>query len=833
MVAERVDTQALKRVDLRDFYQSEVGTGKRSGKALVDRVPWRDDRKPSLNVYPDGWIDRATGDRGNIFALVERLHDLPTFAEQVDYVANRIGGISGFCGTVKNAKTLRPVNRRETVANSQPPAVEWQRRAASIVEAGERALWTPAGESALAYLREHMLTDDTIRAARLGYDASRQAVVIPWYTGGQLWAVKFRRLDPGPDDSKFTQLAGGKQALTLYGADDLQPGKPEIFVEGEIKALVGKQLAGDLATFVTVGSVTGKLPERYRSAVEAAPILILIRDNDEAGLTNAERNTAGLPDHRVVTVPSGKDLNDFATTGADVRGWLASLLAEKRVPLTWVSSGVPDTFRAACNRYLPFLGPVVELIVESLQLELLAPDEPISMSTLNDLAATTEREVSERTIRQAVNLLARQFPTDRPILRSIQEKTPEFPIGQNVGNCTAPGSAGRKSKAARLPSASELIALVRHAASVQEFEACFPADDATVAPIRAAMLRTIDEIRNPDDVTRNIIERYGALIDAQPGLAAKIRDYKKRLEDLDADLRQTASTQLPARWRYRNAQQYKACLIRGQTEAAGGTTRLPQRVLAQRIGCSERRVDLTLTRAGITNTSITHDRVIKTMAEFEAVTGFDHAIKGYPKRVIAQKLDGKTAGWRSFAVKPGERRDELIDFTRSAFGAGHTIIVRYQQTSRQQVTTDSQPEPPKMLTKANVDSRARAENLTKPDTDSRAGEAPSDNIGNEKKRKRFRRDPLGYSPAWVEDQLVKLLALVTSWRRDGDQLIDRDPVTGGEIVPYTLQTVIDLLLGKAPQFLEFLDPEKVELDDPLIAEQIAAGGTVTAIERII
>src|SRR5262249_47591011 len=133
-------------------------------------------------------------------------------------------------------------------------------------------------------------------------------------------------------------LAGGKQALALYGADDLQPGKPVVFVEGEIKALLGKQVAGDLATFVTLGSATSRLAERWRSAVEAAPIVILIRDNDEAGKVNAERNTAGLPDDRiVVSVPAGKDLNDFAATGADIRGWIG-------LQLTKVSQLPVDTF---------------------------------------------------------------------------------------------------------------------------------------------------------------------------------------------------------------------------------------------------------------------------------------------------------------------------------------------------------------------------------------------------------------------------------------------------------------------------------------------------------
>ena len=76
---------------------------------------------------------------------------------------------------------------------------------ALVTEAAGR-LWTPEGTEALAYLHDRGLTDETIRAARLGVVASvsiptregdrcyqARGVVIPWFDGDRLALVKIRQ----------------------------------------------------------------------------------------------------------------------------------------------------------------------------------------------------------------------------------------------------------------------------------------------------------------------------------------------------------------------------------------------------------------------------------------------------------------------------------------------------------------------------------------------------------------------------------------------------------------------------------------------------------------
>ena len=101
------------------------------------------------------------------------------------------------------------------------PGAAWQQAALQHVERSEAALWAPEGARALAYLKGRGFTEQTIRAARLGYSAAdkfaprqvfgledvedaktgrlttqlrlHRGIVIPWFIDGQLWRVETRR----------------------------------------------------------------------------------------------------------------------------------------------------------------------------------------------------------------------------------------------------------------------------------------------------------------------------------------------------------------------------------------------------------------------------------------------------------------------------------------------------------------------------------------------------------------------------------------------------------------------------------------------------------------
>ncbi|RPI54552.1 MAG: hypothetical protein EHM56_06115, partial [Chloroflexi bacterium] len=54
----------------------------------------------------------------------------------------------------------------------EPPGPAWQAAGRAFVARAREALWAPAGERALAWLRRRGLADETIRAAGLGYNGA-------------------------------------------------------------------------------------------------------------------------------------------------------------------------------------------------------------------------------------------------------------------------------------------------------------------------------------------------------------------------------------------------------------------------------------------------------------------------------------------------------------------------------------------------------------------------------------------------------------------------------------------------------------------------------------
>lgn len=103
----------------------------------------------------------------------------------------------------------------------------WQAAAERVVSQAEDWLWSAVGEPALTYLLGRGLTEQTIRAARLGYipgdfrawqhiDGLNVpcGITLPWFAADALWAVKVRRAAGVP---KYRQIAGGTSIGTYPG----------------------------------------------------------------------------------------------------------------------------------------------------------------------------------------------------------------------------------------------------------------------------------------------------------------------------------------------------------------------------------------------------------------------------------------------------------------------------------------------------------------------------------------------------------------------------------------------------------------------------------------
>ncbi len=220
------------------------------------------------------------------------------------------------------------------------PNPAWQMKAQAFCEACDYTLWTPTGAKALAYLRRRGLTNETIRAARLGYHAVErweppegwglpgghkrihllQGIVFPWCVGPELWRVMFRR--EGEDvskDERYKAIAGGGN--TLYRVDTLRPNAPAMVVEGPLDALSIAQEAGDLIA-VVAGGTTGGRRDRWIGRLALSSVVLLGFDADEPGEEAAAWWLKALGNRAKRWRPYWDDPNAMLQAGVDLRTWV-------------------------------------------------------------------------------------------------------------------------------------------------------------------------------------------------------------------------------------------------------------------------------------------------------------------------------------------------------------------------------------------------------------------------------------------------------------------------------------------------------------------------------
>jgi DNA primase len=238
----------------------------------------------------------------------------------------------------------------------EPPALKWQERAGTVLHRARQYLWSPRGKIALDYLHTRGFTDETIRAAHLGYipltndgkwfqdtcnvwglspDADGEAsvwlpegVVIPWYVNGSLWKLTVRRITGWKKGAaKYLPIAGSSEAL--YRADDIKPGLPVVLCESEFDALAGKHGYGrDDVIFVATGSTTRARRARWITRMNEASYVLVSFDDDEpdengkrAGDIGAKHWTTVL-DRGIRWLPWQHDINDMLLQGVDLSKWV-------------------------------------------------------------------------------------------------------------------------------------------------------------------------------------------------------------------------------------------------------------------------------------------------------------------------------------------------------------------------------------------------------------------------------------------------------------------------------------------------------------------------------
>lgn len=227
----------------------------------------------------------------------------------------------------------------------QAPSTIWQSKARTFVDSCAAYLWSdaPDARQALAYLRAgRLLTDDTIKRAKLGYNPKSrkaaaadwgvtdrefvyavQGITIPREIVGEMWAVNVRRfVDGKPYTGKDKYICVSGSVLGLAGADGLTRDCVALVFGGELDRILAEQHAPAGVACVTFGGEGRKVSELWANMLATAKTVHVCMDNDDAGDGGAGR-WADIPKTRRARVPQGKDLTEFAQQGGTVGAWIA------------------------------------------------------------------------------------------------------------------------------------------------------------------------------------------------------------------------------------------------------------------------------------------------------------------------------------------------------------------------------------------------------------------------------------------------------------------------------------------------------------------------------
>ena len=282
------------------------------GDRLWWPCPFHDDKNPSFTMDDTGrmWKCYGCGKWGDAAELVMQVYGIG-FVEAKNWINGHQGGIA------KDIKKAPSQRRARTAGMSEVNAL-------FIAEGSAKYIWWPdkINVPILDYLHRRGLTDDTIRANRLGVTGrigiafgvwgNPHGITIPWFEDNRLTLLKLRQFDEGV--SKYRELY--RSSPTIYPSPALiVPDRPLVVCEGEFDALLlGQELAG-LAAVITLGSAASRPNNDILAKTRIASRLFLGHHADDAGDLSAK----SWPDGERVRPPAGKDWTVAKSRGLKLR----------------------------------------------------------------------------------------------------------------------------------------------------------------------------------------------------------------------------------------------------------------------------------------------------------------------------------------------------------------------------------------------------------------------------------------------------------------------------------------------------------------------------------
>ncbi|MFQ5651014.1 MAG: DNA primase [bacterium] len=344
IIPQRKIDEVREATDILELVSGYV-TLKKKGQNHFGLCPFHNEKTPSFSVNTDKQIFHCfgCGAGGNAFTFLMR-YEGTSFPDVVKFLAQRAGIELEFElrqtdeGTSKQNEALYHINEF---------AAKWF----------QHALFGPAGEAALTYLRGRGLTDDNIKTLGLGYalpgwdnlireahktsndvetllkaglvleneagrryDRFRDRVMFPiWNLSGRVVAFGGRVLRQADDSPKYInspETSVYEKGKILYGLyqsrDEIRQQRKAIFVEGYMDLL---SLAANGVRNVVATSGTALTQDQARLIRRYTRTIVLMYDSDSAGSAAALRGADvlienGLEVH-VVSLPAGHDPDSF------------------------------------------------------------------------------------------------------------------------------------------------------------------------------------------------------------------------------------------------------------------------------------------------------------------------------------------------------------------------------------------------------------------------------------------------------------------------------------------------------------------------------------------
>jgi hypothetical protein len=246
----------------------------------------------------------------------------------------------------------QPLAQRKPIPRPAAPPAQpagWRERAEAIVEAAyERLLRGDEGAPGREYLESRGINSESWIEYDLGYrhdvavpgtegKERVPAIVMPWYAGGRLVAVRYRFISP-QGKRKITAQAGSVFEGRLFGGQKVAPAskRPERFlllVEGELNCVSVAQACGRYGRLMdfgvdvlSLGHESAKLsPAAIAAAQQYRKVVVW---TDQAKF--AQELAGSLHGSYPVQSPGGRDANDLLKAG-QLSGFIIAVLEDALV----------------------------------------------------------------------------------------------------------------------------------------------------------------------------------------------------------------------------------------------------------------------------------------------------------------------------------------------------------------------------------------------------------------------------------------------------------------------------------------------------------------------